>query len=117
MRQLVDQVMNALDGSIDHNSAAIQTMNIFQMSAQVVATGASTGTVKLQFSNDIVNPSTPPAAPTHWSDIPSATVSVSAAGVFAIPKTDICYEFVRVVYTHTNGSAGTISVNIKALGE
>lgn len=117
MRQEVVQAMIALDASKDEASSAIDSRNIICVSVQVVTTGTSTGTLKLQFSNDITNPSIPPAAPANWIDIPSATVTIAAAGAVGIPITNVCYEFIRAVFTHTNAAAGTISVNIKALGD
>lgn len=95
-------------------SAAIPALNLFYCSAQCSATGAgAAGTMKLQASND--RPVASGAVPTNWSDIPSATVSISAAGAFLIPKTELCYEWVRVVYTNTG--TGTFSVVFKALGD
>jgi len=94
-------------------STALATVNTFYVSAQIIATGPIVGALKLQASND--NPSNPNQSPaSNWSDIPSATVSVSAAGVFLIPKTDLCYRWIRAVYTHTSGT-GTVTVNIEAL--
>lgn len=116
MLQFLKQVLAAADASVNQAGAALNTTNVFSISMQAVNTGSSTGALKLQFSNDIVNPSIPAAAPTNWSDISGATVTVDSAAVFAIPKTDLCYEWVRVVYTKNNGSAGTISVNVKTLG-
>src|SRR5579872_4422788 len=89
------------------NSDAIPTQNVLSVSAQAVATGGSVaGTAKLQASNDNVTTGSG-AVPTNWTDIASATVSVSAAGTFLIPKTEICYQWIRVVYTNS-GTGGTI---------
>lgn len=94
------------------NSTAIPAMNLLSCSAQLIGTGSAAGTMKLQASND--NPLSGGNVPTNWNDIPSATVSVSGAGSYLIPKTDICYEYVRVVYT--NSGTGTIAVNFKSIG-
>ena len=97
-------------------SAAIDARNLFYCSAQAIATGAgAAGTLKLQASDDIAGADGNSGSPSNWSDIPSATVSVSAAGAFLIPKTDLCYQWVRVVYT--NSGTGTINVRFKALGD
>lgn len=116
MRQYAWSALKALDASKSETSAAIDASNLFACSLQVVTTGTSpTGTVKFQFSNDV--PVGPPASftPTNWSDIPSATVSTTTAGVYVIPKTDLCYGYIRVVYTFASGS-GTITANVKVLG-
>ena len=94
------------------NSAAIHVPNTFAISAQVIAaTGGVAGTLKFQASND--SPEDVPT-PVNWTDIASQTVAVTGVGTFLIPKFDISYEFVRVVYTAS--SSGTITVKIKALG-
>lgn len=116
MRQVLDNVFNSLDASVNQSPSFIPSTNWFNVSVQCVVTGASTGSLKLQFSNDIVDPTLQLTAPTHWSDIPSAAVTISGPGVFGIAKTDLCYQFIRLVYVKNNGSAGTISANIKALG-
>lgn len=97
------------------NGTAIDTGQMLYMSAQVVTTAASSPvfTVKLQASNDVcITGNAPtPFVPSNWTDIASATVSVSAAGVMLIPKTDICYRWVRAVVTFTSGT-GTVAVNV-----
>lgn len=111
MRQLNDNVIT-LRAAATVTSAPIPALNLFYCSVQIACVGAgSAGTMKIQASNDDpVNG----AAPTNWSDIPSATVTVNAAGAFLIPKTDLCYQWIRVVYT--NSGTGTISAILKALG-
>lgn len=96
-------------------SAAIDSRNLFSCSAQIAATGSAAGTLIIEASDDIAGADGVPGPQTNWSAIPSATVSVSGAGAFLIPKTDLCYQFVRLVYT--NSGTGTISVVFKALGD
>lgn len=111
MRQVNDNIITS-QAAATVTTVAIPSQNLFQASAQITATGSAVGTLKMQASNDEpLNGS----APVNWSDIPSATVAVAAAGAFLIPKTDLCYQFVRLVYTNTG--TGTISVVFKALGE
>lgn len=111
MRQLDANVI-PLQAAATKSSAAITAENLFSVSAQIIATGSAAGTLKIQASND--NPANGPSAVVNWSDITGATVAVSGAGAFLIPKIDICYEYIRFVYT--NSGTGTISVNAKALG-
>lgn len=111
MRQVNDTIIpSQAAGSV--TTAAIPALNLLYMSATLVSTGAgAAGTLKMQASND------EPAdgsAPTNWADIPSATVAVSGAGTVLIPKTDLCYQWVRFVYT--NSGTGTIMVKFKAIG-
>lgn len=94
------------------SSAAIDAEQIFYGTAQLVATGTEVGTMILQASND---PKSLVGGPVNWSAIPSATIAVASAGVYLIPKTDLCYQWVRVNYTHTSGS-GNITVQFNSFG-
>lgn len=97
------------------NSAAIDTSQMLYVSLQAIVAGGSspTGTIKLQSSNDPCPPGNLPNnfTPTNWSDIASATASFSADGVVVIPKTDLCYRWIRIVVTYVSGT-GTISANL-----
>lgn len=112
--------MSALDASIDHNGDAIDAEFIMEMSAQCIMTGAATGAVKAQFSDDPIGLLPVDALgkpiPAHWNDLSGVTVTIGAAGAFAIPRFDVCYRWIRFVYTHNNGSAGTITVNVNSQG-
>lgn len=92
-------------------SAAVRAPFLFYASAQIAVTGAGAGTLQMQASNDDPQDGT---APQNWSNISGAAVTVTGAGAFLIPKTDLCYQYVRLVYTNTG--TGTISVILKALG-
>lgn len=100
-----------LSGSaaVDIDGVVIDTANHVQISAQAVVTGTSTGTLFMQYSDDLVSP-------TNWSPMSSATVSIAGAGVYAIEKQDVCYRYVRLVFTHTNAASGTISATYKTNG-
>jgi hypothetical protein len=113
MRQATVQAMVAADASVNQIGNAIPSPQIFYCSVQVVSIGASTGSVKLQFSNDVPNQGVQPA---NWIDIPGATISVPSASVVGIPKTELCYNFIRAVYTKNNGSAGSVSVSVQTMG-
>lgn len=116
MRQSVYPDINNADASVSQNGTPILSREMFAISAQAVVTGSATGTLKLQFSNDIIAQGLNLTVPTHWSDITGATVAIAGAGTYAIPKTEICYEYVRSVYTAASGT-GSISVNSKVLGQ
>jgi len=108
MRQLNDNAI-PLQAAASVNGPAIAAQNLFYCSAQIVAAGGGAGTFVIQASDDDfgTNP------PVHWTTIASATVS--GDGVYLIPKIDLCYQWIRLVYT--NSGAGTISAVIKALGD
>lgn len=112
MRQVNDNII-PLQAAATITTAAIPALNLFSCSAQVTTTGAgAAGTFIIQASNDDFTASN--AVPVNWSAIPSATVTVAGAGAFLIPKTDLCYQWVRLVYTNTG--SGTVSAVFKALG-
>lgn len=115
MRSLRELVFSAADASVDQTSSAILANYLVAVSAQAIQTGAATGALKFQASNDpaIIAGG---AQPTNWTDVASQTVTIGAAGTFLIPKFDICYNWIRLVYTKNNGSAGTVTVQINALG-
>ncbi len=93
-------------GTVD--SAAIHAKFITSLSAQGVFTdNSAAGTLKLQWSNDVV-------APTHWTDIASSSISVTAGGTVGTIVLPCCFEWIRVTYTRSGG-AGTFSVRVKTL--
>lgn len=106
MRPSNKKVLDAV--AVSTNSSEIKSDFVVACSAIVNATGTITGTVKLQASNDNVDP-------TSWADIASATVAVSTASPVMIAKTDLCYNFVRVVFTKSGGT-GTVTVNYQGIG-
>lgn len=120
MRNSNVQSMKVLSAAADQNGAAIDASQMLAASVQVVTTGTSTGTLKMQFSNDTpaqcTTGSTGKLVPTNWTDITSQSVAVAAAGAVGIMKFDCCYQFIRPVWTHTNGAAGTVSVEVNAKG-
>jgi hypothetical protein len=115
---LNDQLFTAANNATNQSSSAIDTSFILWVSFQLVVTGSSpNGTIKLQCSNDKPPAYYTPASflPTNWNDIPNTTVSVSATGTYVIPKTEISYQWVRAVWTHSSGT-GTITGNLKSVG-
>lgn len=100
--------------------AATGTVNGFELNAnqgfacslQAIGTGTLAGTLKLQYSNDPSELKSP--APTNWTDS-GLTVALTAGSIVIIPKTDICYNWVRAVFT-ASGGAGTVTARIKMNG-
>lgn len=106
-------IFSAKDASVNQAYVPISAQFFTQCSVQGVVTGSSTGTIKVQVSND---PSVDSSKVVNWSDLPSATATLSAAGTFLVPKTDLCFNWIQVIYTKNNGSAGTITANLHAWG-
>lgn len=114
MRYVRDAIISAADASVGQNSIVVDANQLISISLQAVVAGTSAGALKLQFSDDFALLNQANAQPTHWSDIPSATVAVAGAGVYGIPKFDLCYRWIRAVYTPSSGT-GTITANMNAL--
>lgn len=95
-------------GSI--TSAAMYCGRTLNASVQVYTSGTATGTLKVQISNDQV---AAPNLPSHWVDVSGLAVTPAATGTLLIPKFDLSYEWIRVVWTQSNAGTGTITVTIK----
>lgn len=113
MRQSSELVFTAQDISTTSTSAAFRVNYGLSFSIQAVFSGGGSpvGVLKVQLSND--SPTT--GNPVNWSDLAGATVSVSADGVVHIPKTEICYQFLRFIYTTTSGT-GVCTARLNVIG-
>jgi hypothetical protein len=92
-------------------SIAIGSNNSFNATVQATFTdAAAAGTLKLQSSNDPINP-------THWNDITGASIAVAAGATVTTPgvANHLCYPFIRAVFTRTAG-AGTITAYLQTTG-
>jgi hypothetical protein len=122
MRDALVKLFNANVTNANVNSAAAPIQQIFKISGQVIAIDPGTnidGSLQLQVSNDQA-----PAGnldndwlPTNWSNFGTA-VTVSAAGVQLIAASDVCFRWLRAVYTDASSgtSTGTITVQIEMQG-
>lgn len=118
------------------NGPAIASGHMSRCAAIISVTNPASliGTLKIQGSND-PNPDAPPpftqaGAPALWADIPNlllstvavastATVAVSVSSTatsIMLPTQEICFKFVRAVWTYTSGT-GNIGVNLHMTGE
>lgn len=115
MKFLNDVVFNA-QAIASVNSAAIDCSQMVTVSLQASFTdAAAAGTIKLQASNDHTNAGNLPTfTPTNWSDIPTATATSAAGATVLIAATNVCYQFIRVVWTRTAG-AGTFTATLKTV--
>ena len=119
MRSNVSSNLSAADASVNQAGSAIPIQQVYAVSAQIVTTGTSTGSLQLQVSNDLASACTTDSngnlVPANWANLGSA-VTISAAGVLAVAKTDVCHQFLRAVYTKNNGASGLITVNLNTQG-
>lgn len=112
-------IILSADNTASSNGSAIDANQMVSASFQVVNGDVSAaGTVKIQMSNDLdSNGNMSPFVPTNWTDIASASIAV-ASGVAANPIviSQMCFRWIRAVYTRTSGGSSTISVKMNALG-
>jgi len=107
MRPNTKQILSAVDASEDQESEVIPAAYVVQASVQIAKTGTATGDVNLMVSNDEKDP-------TNWSEV--ATVALADAGVYLIPKTDLCYKWLKVQFVADNEEDGTLTVNLNTIG-
>jgi hypothetical protein len=102
---------------------------VWTYNVQVVLAGATTpvATLKLQGSNDSLEDPNgnvirsgvegiPLASTMVWTDVAGSSVAVAANGNWVWNASDVGYEWVRVVYTYSSGSGGTLTGRIKCKG-
>lgn len=115
MRVTNDLVFSAQSAGASANSSAVYTGYMVTASVQATTTSTAVGTLKIQYSNDPGSP-IERTVPTNWSDVPSASVAVSSAGVYAIGKIDISYNWLRLVFTYTSGAGNITTAYIHGFG-
>ncbi len=120
MRQVPFTALSALD-DVTRNGAKIDARQLYNACFQVLFSDTdAAGTVKIQASNDAPpnGAMTADFTPTHWGDITSATVTVTAgvptAAFIRLP--DLCFTWVRAVFTQTTPGTGTVTVLMNAQG-
>lgn len=119
MKTLNEIVLNALPDTSSQTSAAIDASQLFRVSVQASFTdSAVAGTLKLQCSNDPSTANNLPGlqAPTHWTDVPNTSQTITAGASVLIPSTEISYRWVRVVFTESSPGSGTVTATLNALG-
>jgi len=103
-------VGTVMDATI--NSEPIPLYQTWGYAIQIFFTGTPTGSFELEASCDYV-PQARVAVqpPTNWTIIANTNFSVSAAGSLLWNVTDICYNYVRVVYTDSSGGTSTAVIS------
>ena len=101
------------------SSKAVDIQQVVKMSYQVVVgTGTINGSLQAQVSNDdTLQGDRNVAVPVNWSNLGTAT-SLSTAGVTLVTQQDMCYRYLRFVFTDSSGgtSTGNVSVQVMQLG-
>lgn len=116
MRNAQIEILNA-DDSMSQTGSSFWVGQIIAASfCPVFGDVAAAGTLKIQCSNDI--PVGAPAAftPTNWNDVPNATSTIASGVGPAIVIAQMCFAYIRAVYTRSGGGSTTIVVNMNVLG-
>ena len=97
------------------NTQTIWVGHVVNAAFQIVVSGAPVGTFKVQFSCD---DSAIPGGTTvtNWTDLPSASVAVSGAGVYGLNLVDLGYPWMRITWTKTSGTGLITSARLNVKG-
>src|SRR5262252_9504282 len=100
------------------NSGIIDGMGVYAMSVQAFASASNTSTVKVQGSNDQAGSYSPGPmnsagtgvwAPSHWTDIASASITLAGTTPAAVEFSFKPYRWYRLVYTKASTPTGTFT--------
>lgn len=96
------------------NSAAIEIADAKMFYVNLLIAGSSpTGTFKLQANNDPTNVQSAVDS-NQWADIPSSSVSISAAGLTSWNLATQGQKWWRLVWTYVSGSGTVTAFNFTA---
>jgi len=119
MRNAQIQILSDVDTSSQTGSAFDVGQVVSASFCPVFGDTEANGTVKIQCSND--NPASSGQAllnnftPTNWNDIPNATSTISSGVGPAIVIGNMCFRYIRAVYTRSSGGSSTVVVNMNVL--
>lgn len=115
MRNLVVNVLSAPSYS-STNGTQIDANQLVSASFQAVfGDTTAAGTFKLQASND--NPSgVVPFTATNWTDIPTQSASITSGTTAILTIANMCYRWIRAVYTDTAAGVQTVVVHADVAG-
>lgn len=98
----------------------VKNMTLVSVTLAVTGGTSPTGTFKLQGCNDAGDAQTAGAAAiadlANWADIANATSAITTNGVTSISVADLAFRWVRVVFTYTSGTGGTVTARAQAKG-
>lgn len=113
---------DAASADADANGSAMFAGNTTRISGDVTIAGVSgtvAGTAKFQQSNAdaggvLPGYFEPPEA--SWQDIPNASIAIADNGVYAIPATDVAFQWIRAKFVYSSGAGGTVTIRSNLIG-
>lgn len=118
MKYLNFKPLDIVDTTGNTDSAIIDLSQIYKISVQIVVGAGTTmaGSVQLQVSNDELNAGYMNLnAPTHWSNLGTATALSAASTNYLIGQQDVCYRSLKIVFTGDPSNDAPVSINVMAL--
>lgn len=118
MRNAQVVILNASDAASQNGNQIDVGQCVSASFTALFGDTTATGTVKIQCCNDSPAPQDRAhylVPSNHWSDIPNATASVTAGVAPAIVIPNMCFSWIRVVYTRSAGGSSTIVVAMNEL--
>jgi hypothetical protein len=117
MRNAQIQVLSAPDNASQTGSQFDVGQIASASFAPVFGDTSAAGTLKIQCSNDLTNGvARNQFVPTNWCDIPNATSTIASGVGPAIVIGNMCFSYIRAVYTRSGGGTTTIVVNMNSIG-
>lgn len=123
MQQLPKTLINGLSAAATQTSEALYTRSLTKICAIATIAGATalSAAVTIEGSNDVSDGSSG-WTPTNWAplkDITGTDISITASvenGSKSSVPADICVLWVRVKFTYTSGTGGTVTVKVHLQG-
>lgn len=116
---MTNAVVQLNQTNVTANLSAIPLQQKYSGSVTAVFSDATaSGTLKVQISNDksLTAGLLPEQfVPTNWVDLSGASATVASGANAIIPKIDLSYQYMRMVWTRSAG-AGTFQVNVNVQG-
>lgn len=118
MRNAQITILSAVDTASQNGAQQDVGQAVSASFTAVFGDTTANGTIKIQCANDNPAPQqrlsySVPAA--HWCDIPNATAAVTAGVAPAIVIPNMCFSWIRAVYTKSSGGSTTVVVYMNVL--
>lgn len=117
MRNVNKVILTATD-TTNQNGPQIDASQLVMSSFQIYfGDGTVAGTFKLQMSNDLYDTRYLPQDFTvvNWTDIPSSSVAITSGTTAVLFLPNMCYRWIRAVWTNTSGGSSNINVQMNAM--
>lgn len=101
-------LLNAVDATVTQYSAAVDAAFLYSGSFQAFfSNNSAAGTLYLQGTNEPWEELGGNVLPSHWVNIPNASLVVASGVTVLSAAIQLGYRWVRVQWVPTGGSAGT----------